>query len=427
MLRALRLLPLAEAHLSSLHRCQLSYIIYAPASATCLLSACSSANTTTSQIADIIGASAAVSRRAFGSQAEVWTWGKGEEGQLGHATENLEKQPKRVDVLLYTTSSSGAEDSSKASSGSANVTPSSSTSGASQTRGVDSGSEPGGGNERQAFAGQVSCGLFHSAALLEGLLFTWGKGQGGRLGIGDDQPRYQPARVPLDDVSAVALGGLHSLAVTGDGRAWSWGFGMFGALGHGDYTNAYEPTLIRGPWENKGDRVVTISGGGAHSAAVTAAGAVYTWGRDEGEGRLGLGGAGAAGGSPTPLQVHGIEGHVVAAACGGFHTLCLTDDGRVWSFGANANGELGRESSSKGGPQPIRALEGRRIRHVACGGYHSAAVTEDGVMLTWGHGGHAQLGHGELRSERTPRELQRTGGYSRGERTETGSLGGRSH
>lgn len=219
MLRALRLLPLAETHLLRFHGFQLSQINHAPALVVCAQSACGLANTTTTQTtADLIGLSAPFFRRAFSSQAEVWTWGKGEEGQLGHATENLEKQPKRVDVLLYTTSSSGVEDSSEAPSGAADVTPTSApdatTSGASERRGVDSGSEREGGKKRQAFAGQISCGLFHSAALLEGLLFTWGKGQGGRLGIGDDQPRYQPARVPLDDVSAVALGGLHSLAVT---------------------------------------------------------------------------------------------------------------------------------------------------------------------------------------------------------------------
>jgi alpha-tubulin suppressor-like RCC1 family protein len=57
--------------------------------------------------------------------------------------------------------------------------------------------------------------------------------------------------------------------VCADGRAWSWGFGMFGALGHGDYMNRYEPTVIQGPWEMDDDEVVAVAGGGAHSAAVT--------------------------------------------------------------------------------------------------------------------------------------------------------------
>jgi alpha-tubulin suppressor-like RCC1 family protein len=54
-----------------------------------------------------------------------------------------------------------------------------------------------------------------------------------------------------------------------DGRAWSWGFGMFGALGHGDYVNQYEPTVIQGPWGKDEDKVVAVAAGGAHSAAVT--------------------------------------------------------------------------------------------------------------------------------------------------------------
>jgi alpha-tubulin suppressor-like RCC1 family protein len=159
-------------------------------------------------------------QRSLQTQAEIWTWGKAEEGQLGHATENVEKQPRRVDALVYTThpSSQGLAVSSDLDTDVATTSehedhpragnPSSDS--ASQSASPSNVWTSDGSR----FVGQVSCGLFHSAALLDGHLFMWGKGQGGRLGIGNDQPRYQPARVPLADVSSVDLGGLHSLAVT---------------------------------------------------------------------------------------------------------------------------------------------------------------------------------------------------------------------
>jgi alpha-tubulin suppressor-like RCC1 family protein len=157
-------------------------------------------------------------QRSLQTQAEIWTWGKAEEGQLGHATENVEKQPRRVDALVYTTHPSSQE-SAVSSDSDTDVATTSGHEDHARNSTSNSASQAASPSDvwtsdGSRFVGQVSCGLFHSAALLDGHLFMWGKGHGGRLGIGDDQPRYQPARVPLADVSSVALGGLHSLAVT---------------------------------------------------------------------------------------------------------------------------------------------------------------------------------------------------------------------
>ena len=43
-----------------------------------------------------------------------------------------------------------------------------------------------------------------------------------------------------------------------------------------------------------------------------------------------------------PSLVRGVEGKVVAVAAGGMHTVCLTSNGAVWSFGCNDEGALGR-------------------------------------------------------------------------------------
>lgn len=72
----------------------------------------------------------------------------------------------------------------------------------------------------------VACGLFHSGVVVDGRLWIWGKGDGGRLGFGDEETVFRP-RVNENvgkggGVKRVALGGLHSVAVDSVGDVYSW-------------------------------------------------------------------------------------------------------------------------------------------------------------------------------------------------------------
>lgn len=65
-------------------------------------------------------------------------------------------------------------------------------------------------------------------------------------------------------------------------------------------------------------------------------GELYTWGRDEGEGRLGLGpnrGPDQAGGLPIPSKVKALPVPLAAVSCGGFFTMGLTEEGEIWNWG----------------------------------------------------------------------------------------------
>ncbi|XP_021912114.1 ultraviolet-B receptor UVR8 isoform X2 [Carica papaya] len=181
------------------------------------------------------------------------------------------------------------------------------------------------------------------------------------------------------------------------------GYGGFGALGHSVYHRELFPRLVEGSWDGK---ICHIATGGTHTAAITESGELYTWGRDEGDGRLGLGpgrGPNEGGGLSIPSKVKALPVPVVAVSCGGFFTMVLTKEGQLWNWGANSNYELGRGDKIGGWePKPIRSLEDVRIVQIASGGYHSLALTDEGTVLSWGHGGHGQLGLASIQNQKIP-------------------------
>lgn len=75
---------------------------------------------------------------------------------------------------------------------------------------------------------------------------------------------------------AINSGGKHCLALSSEGHVYSWGEGDDGKLGHGNRLSYDRPKLIE---ELLGTEIIDIACGGHHSAAITSAGWLYTWGK----------------------------------------------------------------------------------------------------------------------------------------------------
>lgn len=109
-----------------------------------------------------------------------------------------------------------------------------------------------------------------------------------------------------------------------------------------------------------------------------------------------------------PMQVPFSERvRVTALAAGGMHSLAVDDSDRIWSWGGNEHGQLGRPSNDLNAcaipsivPTPSSAHD------VAAGWAHSAVVTVEGNLMTFGWGLYHQLGHGSTQNERSPRLVQ---------------------
>ncbi|XP_025832237.1 E3 ubiquitin-protein ligase HERC2 [Agrilus planipennis] len=245
------------------------------------------------------------------------------------------------------------------------------------------------------------------AVTTDGKVYATGYGAGGRLGIGGTDSVLVPTLIEsiqhiFIKKVAVNSGGKHCLALTADNEVYSWGEGDDGKLGHGNRNACERPKLIEAL---QGYEIIEIACGGAHSAAITSSGQLFTWGK----GRYGRLGHGDSEDRLKPKLVEELLGYrVIDVACGSgdAQTLCVTDDDNVWSWGDGDYGKLGRGGSDGCKvPMKIPSLVGLGVVKVECGSQFSVALTRSGSIYTWGKGDYHRLGHGTDDHVRFPKQV----------------------
>lgn len=236
---------------------------------------------------------------ALNSEKQVFSWGAGECGRLGHGDTLSKTSPTRIQYFV------------------------------------------------EHSIEKVFCGAAYSAAITNtGTLYTWGRGFYGSLGHGTSEDHLIPTVVQSlcgQTVVDVALGSgdSHSLCVTEDGSVFAWGDNDFGKLGNGSCMGSHSPVQIVGL-----SSVIRIYSGSQFSVALTSKGKVFTWGKSHG-GRLGhhhessdQHGLSTSKSIPEycnePRQVEVLEGKtIVDIAVGSAHCLALTSNGEVYGWGRN--------------------------------------------------------------------------------------------
>jgi IPT/TIG domain/Regulator of chromosome condensation (RCC1) repeat len=180
-------------------------------------------------------------------------------------------------------------------------------------------------------------------------VMAWGENEWGQLGNGTSRNHSDlPVAVSgLTDVTAVAAGTGHSLALLSNGTVVAWGSNQYGELGDGTEVESDVPVAVGGL-----SGVADIAAGGTHSLALLDDGRVMAWGSNV-FGELGDGtfsgpqtcseGAFQGSCSDVPVAVRSLRG-VTAIAAGLGHSLALLGDGTVMAWGSNDSGELGDET-----------------------------------------------------------------------------------
>ncbi|KAK9685781.1 HECT-domain (ubiquitin-transferase) [Popillia japonica] len=252
---------------------------------------------------------------------------------------------------------------------------------------------------------QAACGTNHTLLLAsDGKVYSCGNNDFGQLG--HDQPRKRPQLVSSLDahsISQVACGASHSLALNQWGQVFAWGSDHQGQLGLQLGSDSIQPVpkILKALATY---HVIQIACGENHSIALTNNGDLFSWGANN-YGQLGIGTVTPRESNPTVVvSLTGIP--IALIACGGNHTFALSKSGAVFGWGKNSMGQLGlNDTNSRSYPCQLRTLRNIKVRFISCGSDFSSFLTIDGGVLTCGAGMCGQLGHGNASNEILPRQV----------------------
>ncbi|KAL2253481.1 UNVERIFIED_CONTAM: putative E3 ubiquitin-protein ligase HERC2 [Sesamum indicum] len=221
-------------------------------------------------------------------------------------------------------------------------------------------------------------------------IWSWGAGTDGQLATGRLQDEHSPQLLcslsALGPINFLSCGGAHVIALSPGGRVLTWGRGTSGQLGHGEMVNSLQPKAVKAL---ESFTITHVSAGWNHSGFVSGSGAIYTCG----DGSFGQLGHGEFKSLCSPVEVSFFSSkHVEQVACGMRHSLVLlrgNKDNQVYGFGFGKRGQLGistEKVKSTSLPQITMGLTNVRIVNISANGDHSAALSADGSLYTWGRG-----------------------------------------
>ncbi|XP_070786757.1 RCC1 and BTB domain-containing protein 1 isoform X2 [Enoplosus armatus] len=266
-------------------------------------------------------------------------------------------------------------------------------------------------------------------------VFAFGLNSSSCLGTGDSLSTIVPKKLDfLRGKKAVSLSygsGPHVLLATEDGNLFAWGHNGYSQLGNGTTNQGLSPLLVTANLQNK--KVREVACGSHHSMALTLDGEVFGWGYNN----CGQIGSGSTANQPYPRKVTGcLQGKTaVGITCGQTSSMALVDNGEVYGWGYNGNGQLGiGNNGNQLTPCRLVALQGLCIQqvrqHVATlsrhtlvpmhhslmtqvfrvfqivSGYsHCLALTDEGLLYAWGANTYGQLGTGNKSNHLSPVQI----------------------
>ncbi len=258
----------------------------------------------------------------------------------------------------------------------------------------------------------------------QGNIYAWGTGN--MIGANGMHNSLNGNRVDLfpiivdkfqifkdDIVVDISCGLAHTLFLTANGKVYARGNGGNGRLGLNDCIDRHEASLINfssaatSPLHpnsccnsSNNTYIKSIQCGACHSLALTVTGMVYTWGKNT-QGQCGLGIAEDIL-SPTLNKVLGSV-TVVSIAAGWEHSACVSSEGSLYTWGSGYKDSrrgiippvLGHgNNDGKLSPEKISSLVNIFITNVTCGWDHCLALDNKGRVLSWGSGQNGKLGNG---------------------------------
>ena len=235
--------------------------------------------------------------------------------------------------------------------------------------------------------------------ILGNKIYCWGDVGSGSLGIGmNDSNTSIPIKMDSIDKSGyidIGLGINHGLILSGNGNVYSFGNNQYNVLGYNSDNNIVNTPILVDNLEN----IVKISCGNIHNGCIDDSGNVYTWGYTgnilKWLSYLGISIDGMCGGSisSTPNKVN-INEKITDICCGNNYTLCLSEDGNVYSFGNGIYGNLGNCSTNHSiYPRKLEwfSKHNIKIKNIYCNHNYSILLSNDNILYGFGSNTHSQI------------------------------------
>lgn len=229
-------------------------------------------------------------------------------------------------------------------------------------------------------------------------VFAFGKNIYGRLGFGHINSIDAP-EIVIDlcrkNIIEFANGSGHVVAKSKDGQTFCWGYNASGQMGNGNQDSSFfKPMKIL-----QGKFITDIACGEWHSLVLTSSGELYAWGYNE-FGQIGNGKSNDC--QLSPYKLNGFDGHKIKSiSCGAYHSMALTVNGLVYSWGSNDWGQLGLpkvKESNNSVPQVINVKDHMnkpiKSSKIMCGYEHSMFLSNRGDIYAFGRNDCGQIGNG---------------------------------
>lgn len=328
---------------------------------------------------------------ALKNDGTVWAWGDNYHGQLGDSTKLDRRLPTQVKDV----------------------------SGANYLENIES----------------ITAGPGNSLAIHnDGTVWAWGTNRAGQLGNGNTISSSLPRQVRgfageeyLSGVKSVSLSSFiydyvgYVVALRSDGAILAWGSNQYGQLGDGTFDSSLEPLrVISGSGDGILSGIEQVAAGAEHTLALKEDGTVWAWGSGE---------SGALGDQSIvdatfPVQVKDSQGtgylsDIVAIAAGNLFSLALSNNGTVWAWGNNRDGQLGNNTTSSANTLPVQVKSPsavgvlENVVSISAGGRNntnptgsSLALAADGTVWAWGGNNYGQLGNDTQSSSSLPVQVK---------------------
>ncbi|CAF4980252.1 unnamed protein product, partial [Rotaria sp. Silwood1] len=301
----------------------------------------------------------------------------------------------------------------------------------------------------------VSAGLYHTVAIkADGTLWAWGKNTYGQVGDGTTLNKQTPTQIGSEsNWLSVSAGSYHTCAIKQTNTLWSWGWNILGQLGDSTNINRNIPNPVncigmcfpttstytqvscdsfywskKNKWyysSNVTDTIKLINSKGCdsiitlnltiyittHNITKKTAYGNFRW-KKTNYNTSGtytysyINNAGCACVDTLKLVVNPYNGCSKQLSAGVAHSLLIKNEGTLWSWGYNSDGQLGLSTfNSEFTPKQVDTLKNWAI--VSAGGRHNLAIKNNGTLWSWGRAYEGQLGNGSFTNKIIPTPEER--------------------